>query len=64
MLTAPPPDDLRKIGVYFEDEVFVTYEGSRIPWWVRLMWLGFWLIVFFYTINHMVPDMKRWFGGM
>jgi len=50
------------VSVYFDDESFVTYEGSRIPWWVRLMWIGFWLLVFYYVVTYLVPDAQRYFG--
>lgn len=56
-------DAIKGVSVYFEDETFVTYEGSRIPWWVRLMWIGFWLMAFFYVANYLWPDAQRYFGA-
>jgi hypothetical protein len=55
-------DAIKDVSVYFEDETYVTYESSRIPWWVRLMWLGFWLMAFFYVANYLWPDAQRYFG--
>lgn len=52
----------KAVSVYFEDETFVTYESSRIPWWVRLFWIGFWLLAFFYITNNLWPDAQRYFA--
>lgn len=38
---------------------FHTYVGNRIPWYVRLMWLGFWVIAIYYTIAYLFPDLQR-----
>lgn len=54
-------DALKIISTSFEDDSSITYESSRIPWWVRLMWLGFWALVFFYIANYLWPDAQRYF---
>ncbi|MGE3240041.1 MAG: hypothetical protein AB7G28_13300 [Pirellulales bacterium] len=38
---------------------FHTYVGNRIPWYVRLMWLGFWVLAIYYTISYLFPDLQR-----
>lgn len=30
-----------------------TYVGNRIPWYVRLIWLGFWAFAIYYTITYL-----------
>jgi hypothetical protein len=34
------------------------YTSHTIPWFVRLMWLGFWIIAIAYTVRLMFPAMK------
>jgi hypothetical protein len=35
-----------------------SYVGSRIPWYVRLMWLMFWVFAIYYTISHLFPALQ------
>jgi hypothetical protein len=34
-----------------------AYVTNRIPWWVRLVWVGFWVFAVYYTIVYMLPAM-------
>ena len=34
------------------------YTGNRIPWYVRLMWLGFWVLAVAYTIKFLFPALQ------
>ena len=34
------------------------YTGNRIPWYVRLIWLGFWVFAVYYGIVHLLPSMQ------
>lgn len=34
------------------------YTGNRIPWYVRLMWLGFWIFAIAYTIRFLFPAVQ------
>lgn len=34
---------------------FHHYTGNAIPWYVRLIWLGFWVFVIAYTIQYLFP---------
>jgi len=34
------------------------YTGNRIPWYVRLMWLGFWVFAIAYTIRYLFPAVR------
>jgi hypothetical protein len=38
---------------------FHTYVGNRIPWYVRMLWLGFWAIAIYYVIANLFPDLQR-----
>lgn len=34
------------------------YTGNRIPWYVRLMWVGFWIFAVVYTIRFLFPAVQ------
>lgn len=38
---------------------FHTYVGNRIPWYVRLLWLGFWVFAVVYVIKYLFPDLQQ-----
>lgn len=35
------------------------YEGNDIPWYVRAIWIGFWIFTVWYTIVNLFPAMQR-----
>jgi len=35
-----------------------SYVGHRIPWYVRLMWLSFWVFAVYYTIVYLFPTLQ------
>lgn len=37
---------------------FHTYVGNRIPWYVRVMWLCFWVFAVVYVIRYLFPDLQ------
>lgn len=40
------------------DSQFHNYTGNSIPWYVRLMWLGFWILAVVYTIRFLFPAVR------
>jgi hypothetical protein len=34
------------------------YSGNRIPWYVRLMWLGFWVLAIAYAVRFLFPSIR------
>jgi len=34
------------------------YQGSRIPWYVRLIWILFWVFAVYYTIRYLFPAIQ------
>ena len=40
------------------DSQFHDYTGNQIPWYVRLMWLGFWVLAVVYTIRYLFPAVQ------
>ena len=37
---------------------FHRYRGNRIPWYVRFMWLGFWVFAVAYFIRWLFPALQ------
>ncbi|HUS37893.1 MAG: hypothetical protein WBF93_16475 [Pirellulales bacterium] len=37
---------------------FHTYVSSRIPWYVRLIWLLFWIMAIYYVIRYLFPELQ------
>ena len=35
-----------------------SYTGTRIPWYVRLMWIGFWVFAIYYVITYLIPNLQ------
>jgi len=35
-----------------------TYVGNRIPWYVRLIWICFWVFAVYYTIAYLFPNLQ------
>ena len=48
---APPPP--------LEDERrHHTYATNRIPWYVHLMWISFWIVTLYYLFRYLVPAVQ------
>lgn len=41
---------------------FHDYEGKRIPWYIRLIWVLFWCFAAYYTIRYLFPDIQLEFA--
>ena len=41
-----------------QDSQFHNYTSNAIPWYVRLMWLGFWTLAIVYTIRFLFPALQ------
>lgn len=37
---------------------FHDYTGNAIPWYVRAIWIGFWIFAVAYTIRFLLPAMQ------
>ncbi|MCA9026235.1 MAG: hypothetical protein KDA86_13595 [Planctomycetaceae bacterium] len=35
-----------------------TYTSSEIPWYVRLIWVLFWIFVIYYSLTYFLPTMQ------
>ena len=34
------------------------YVGNTIPWYVRLIWVLFWIFVIYYSLTYFLPAMQ------
>lgn len=41
------------------EHVHHRYVGNRIPWYVRLIWLLFWIFAVYYAVTYLIPYMQR-----
>lgn len=41
-----------------DEHRFHRYSGSRIPWYVRLIWLLFWCFAIYYVISYLLPAVQ------
>ena len=37
---------------------FHHYRGNVIPWYVRMIWIGFWIFTVYYIIKYFFPAMQ------
>ena len=35
-----------------------NYTGNVIPWYVRLIWIGFWVFAIYYTVQFLFPAVR------
>jgi hypothetical protein len=41
-----------------QEHVYHYYRGNEIPWYVRAIWLGFWIFTVYYIIRYFFPAMQ------
>ncbi|MCK6457087.1 MAG: hypothetical protein L6Q92_11225 [Phycisphaerae bacterium] len=44
-----------------EESQHFTYVTHRIPWYVRAMWIAFWIGLVWYVIKYAIPATKQYF---
>jgi hypothetical protein len=44
-----------------EDKQYHTYVTHRIPWYVRAMWICFWVGTIWYLVKYAIPMAKNYF---
>jgi hypothetical protein len=37
---------------------FHNYIGNAIPWYVRVIWIGFWVFAVYYTVQYLFPAVR------
>lgn len=53
--------ELRDTSTPQDDNKFHTYTTHRIPWYVRLIWVGFWVGAVWYLIKFAIPMAKNFY---
>jgi len=48
----------RSEGSAATEHQFHDYVGNDIPWYVRAIWVGFWIFAVVYTIRFLLPAMQ------
>lgn len=48
----------RETGTPQQDLKFHTYIGNAIPWYVRLLWLLFWMFAIGYALSYFLPAIQ------
>jgi len=43
------------------DRAFHTYTTHHIPWYVRLLWVGYWVAAIWYVVKYAIPMAKNYF---
>ncbi len=54
-MTESSSEDARREGT------FHTYDTSHIPWYVRAMWIGFWIGAIWYVVKFAIPMARNYF---
>ena len=44
-----------------QDSRYHTYTTHRIPWFVRAIWICFWIGLVWYIIRYAIPSAKNYF---
>lgn len=44
-----------------DEQKFHTYRGSAIPFYVRLLWVGFYTLAIFYALLYLFPAIRSEF---
>ncbi|MEQ9406338.1 MAG: hypothetical protein RIK87_01375 [Fuerstiella sp.] len=41
-----------------QEQRFHDYRGNAIPWYVRTIWIGFWIFTVYYILTYFFPAMQ------
>lgn len=52
-MTHPPDNSPAEVEQRYHD-----YVSNDIPWYVRLIWLGFWILAISVVVQHLFPALK------
>jgi hypothetical protein len=52
----PTPADAGSPEVENRNHAYVT---NRIPWYVRAVWIGFWIFAVYYTVRYLFPALQN-----
>ncbi len=60
MTTTEPSADVPQAaeGAAEVEHRYHHYTGNRIPWYVRLLWVLFWVFAIYYTLTYLFPALR------
>ena len=41
-----------------QEHAYHYYRGNEIPWYIRVIWLGFWIFTVYYIIRYFFPALQ------
>ena len=44
-----------------QEHQYHNYTTHRIPWFVRIIWIGFWIGLVWYLVKYAIPSAKNYF---
>lgn len=47
-------------GLAERERQFHRYASNHIPWWVRAMWICYWIGAIYYTTRYLVPMVRAY----
>ena len=57
MTPVPVPAD--KPNSPLDEHRHHAYITNKIPWYVRLVWIGFWVFTVYYTVTYLFPALQK-----
>lgn len=43
-----------------QEGTYHTYTTHRIPWYVHVMWVGFWIVLIWYVLRYAIPSARSY----
>ncbi len=56
-----PESDKEIVQEARHENKYHSYQTHHIPWYVRVMWISFWIGAVWYTIRYAIPMAKNYF---
>lgn len=55
------PTGREKRGYVMDERERLSYEGTKVPWWILFLWLIFFVWAIIYAFLYLIPDFIDWF---
>lgn len=55
------PTGREKKGNVMDERERLGYEGTKVPWWIILLWFIFFVWAIIYEFLYLIPDFIAWF---
>ncbi len=57
----PPSKEAAQASPEGSPSFYHAYETHRIPWYVRAMWIGYWIGCIWYVVKYAIPMARNYF---